>query len=162
MAELETTNQQFNVIFPEHDSRYMDQQWKDHVVPGYKANEPDQPVIRVSFNQVMEYCQRLSEKTGLNITLPTEAQWEWACRAGTDSDFWYGNMNSDFGKKENLADKTTLLFAVSGVDPKPMSANDSWYKYYIYLPKEQTVDYGCFIQVIGKLFKPNRFRLCIR
>ena len=159
MAELETTNQQFNVVFPEHDSRYMDQQWKDHVVPGYKANEPHQPVIRVSYNQVMEYCQRLSEKTGLNITLPTEAQWEWACRAGTDSDFWYGNMNSDFGTKENLADKTTLQFAVSGVDPKPMNANDPWYKYYTYLPKEENVDDGCLIQIAGKRFESNPFGL---
>lgn len=38
MAELETTNEQFNVVFPDHDSRFVDQQWKDHVVQGYPAN----------------------------------------------------------------------------------------------------------------------------
>ena len=120
MGELEVTNQQFNVIFPGHDSRFVDQQWKDHVVQGYPANKPEQPVIRVSYNDAMDYCKKLSEKTGLNITLPTEAQWEWACRAGSDQDFWYGDMNADFGKKDNLADVTTLLLAVSGIDPQPM------------------------------------------
>lgn len=159
MAELETTNEQFNVIFPNHDSRYVDQQWKDHVVQGYPANKPEQPVIRVSYNDAMEYCRQLSEKTGLNITLPTEAQWEWACRAGSDSDFWYGDMNSDFGKKENLADKTTLLFAVAGVDPKPMAPSNPWYKYYIFLPKEESVDDGNLVQVGGKVYEANPFGL---
>jgi formylglycine-generating enzyme required for sulfatase activity len=159
MAELETTNEQFNVIFPEHDSRHMDQQWKDHVVPGYPANKPDQPVIRVSYNQAMEYCKQLSAKTGLNITLPTEAQWEWACRAGSAEDFWYGDMHADFGKKENLADKTTLQFAVIGIDPQPMDKSNYWYKYYTYLPKEESVDDGSLVQVGGKVYEPNPFGL---
>ena len=159
MGELEITNQQYNVIFPEHDSRYVDQQWKDHVVQGYPANEPQQPVIRVSYNDAMEYCKKLSEKTGLKITLPTEAQWEWACRAGSDTDFWYGTKNSDFGKKDNLADKTTLLFAVAGVDPKPMSPDNPWYKYYTYLPKEESVDDGELVQIGGKKYEANPFGL---
>ena len=159
MGEMEVTNQQFNVINPDHDSRFVDQLWKDHVVQGYPANEPNQPVIRVSYNDAMEYCKKLSEKTGLNITLPTEAQWEWACRAGSNSDFWYGDMNTDFGKYENLADKTTLLFAVSGVDPKPMSPNSMWYKYYTYLPKEEGVDDGQLIQTGEKVYEANPFGL---
>ena len=60
----------------------------------YPANKPEQPVIRVSYNDAMEYCKILSQKTGLNITLPTEAQWEWACRGGSDEDFWFGNLNA--------------------------------------------------------------------
>lgn len=159
MAELETTNEQFNAIFPEHDSRHMDQQWKDHVVPGYPANRPDQPVIRVSYDQAMEYCKQLSERTGLHITLPTEAQWEWACRAGSGDDFWYGGMHSDFGKKENLADKTTLQFAVIGIDPQPMDKSNYWYKHYTYLPKEESVDDGSLVQVGGKVYEANPFGL---
>ncbi|WP_321571755.1 SUMF1/EgtB/PvdO family nonheme iron enzyme, partial [Parabacteroides goldsteinii] len=159
MGEMEITNQQFNAIYPDHDSRFVDQLWKDHVVQGYPANEPNQPVIRVNYNDAMDYCKQLSEKTGLNITLPTEAQWEWACRAGSDSDFWYGDMNTDFGKYENLADKTTLLFAVSGVDPKPMSPNSYWYKYYTYLPKEEGVDDGQLIQTGEKVYEANPFGL---
>ena len=159
MGELEVTNQQFNTIFPEHDSRYVDQQWKDHVVPGYQANKPEQPVIRVSYNDAMDYCRQLAQKTGLKITLPTEAQWEWACRGGSDQDFWYGDMNADFGKKDNLADKTTNQFAVMGVDPKPMSPASSWYKYYTFLPKAENVDDGNLIQTGGKVYEANPFGL---
>lgn len=159
MGEMEVTNQQFNVIYPDHDSRFVDQLWKDHVHQGYPANEPNQPVIRVNYNDAMEYCKQLSEKTGLNITLPTEAQWEWACRAGSNNDFWYGDMNTDFGKFENLADKTTLLFAVSGIDPQPMSPNSMWYKYYTYLPKEEGVDDGQLIQTGEKVYEANPFGL---
>ena len=157
MGELEVTNQQYNTIFPQHDSRYVDQQWKDHVVPGYPANKPEQPVIRVSYNDAMEYCKILSQKTGLNITLPTEAQWEWACRGGSDEDFWFGNLNADFGKKDNLADVTTNKFAVSGVDPQPMSPESPWYKYYTFLPKAANVDDGSLVQVGGKKYEANPF-----
>lgn len=125
MAEIEVTNEQYTVIFPEHDSRYVDQHWKDHTRPGYEANLPEQPVIRVSYEDTMAYCSKLSEQTGLNITLPTEAQWEWACRAGSDSDFWFGHMNTDFGAYENLADARLLEMAVSGIDPQPMSPDNS-------------------------------------
>ena len=159
MGELEVTNQQYNTIFPQHDSRYVDQQWKDHVVPGYPANKPEQPVIRVSYNDAMEYCKILSQKTGLNITLPTEAQWEWACRGGSDEDFWFGNLNADFGKKDNLADVTTNKFAVSGVDPQPMSPESPWYKYYTFLSKAANVDDGSLVQVGGKKYEANPFGL---
>ena len=159
MGELEVTNQQYNTIFPQHDSRYVDQQWKDHVVPGYPANKPEQPVIRVSYNDAMEYCKILSQKTGLNITLPTEAQWEWACRGGSDEDFWFGNLNADFGKKDNLADVTTNKFAVSGGDPQPMSPESPWYKYYTFLPKAANVDDGSLVQVGGKKYEANPFGL---
>ena len=159
MGELEVTNQQYNTIFPQHDSRYVDQQWKDHVVPGYPANKPEQPVIRVSYNDAMEYCKILSQKTGLNITLPTEAQWEWACRGGSDEDFWFGNLNADFGKKDNLADVTTNKFAVSGVDPQPMSPESPWYKYYTFLPKAANVDDGSLVQVGGQKYEANPFGL---
>ena len=159
MGELEVSNQQYNTIFPQHDSRYVDQQWKDHVVPGYPANKPEQPVIRVSYNDAMEYCKILSQKTGLNITLPTEAQWEWACRGGSDEDFWFGNLNADFGKKDNLADVTTNKFAVSGVDPQPMSPESPWYKYYTFLPKAANVDDGSLVQVGGKKYEANPFGL---
>lgn len=159
MAEVEVTNEQYNVINPEHDSRYVDQLWKDHTRPGYDANLPYQPVIRVSYEDAMEWCRKLSEKTGLKITLPTEAQWEWACRAGSSEAFWYGNMNADFGKFENLADATTTNFAVSGIDPQPMAHNAAWYPYYSYLPKAADVNDGYMIQSDSKKFDKNPFGL---
>ncbi|MEA5534284.1 bifunctional serine/threonine-protein kinase/formylglycine-generating enzyme family protein [Crocosphaera sp. XPORK-15E] len=54
------------------------------------------PVEQVSWNDCQEFCQKLSEKTGLTFTLPTEAQWEYACRAGTTTPFYYGEtLNTD-------------------------------------------------------------------
>ena len=159
MGEVEITNEQYNVIVPGHDSRYVDQFWKDHVNPGYPANLPHQPVIRVSYEDAMEYCRKLSEKTGLNITLPTEAQWEWACRAGSDKDFWYGDANSDFSLYENLADSQLSKKAVTGIDPQPMQKTDSWFPYYNFLPKVESVDDGSMIQVASNTYKPNPFGL---
>lgn len=48
------------------------------------------PVENVSWDAAMEFCQELSEKTGRSYTLPTEAQWEFACRAGTATPFYTG------------------------------------------------------------------------
>ena len=159
MGEIEITNEQYNVFVPEHDSRYVDQFWKDHVGPGYPANLPHQPVIRVSYEDAMSYCRKLSEKTGLNITLPTESQWEWACRAGSDKAFWYGDSNTDFSEYENLADAQLSKMAVSGVDPQPMNHDSYWFPYYNFIPKAESVDDGNMLQVASNTYKPNPFGL---
>ncbi len=159
MSELEITNEQVRALMPDHNSMYVTMLWKDHVNAGYPANDPEQPATRISQEEAMQYGEMLSTKTGMNVTLPTEAQWEWACRAGSDSDFWYGDFNTDFGKMENLADKTTLEFAVAGVDPKPMKTNNPRYKHYIFLPKEESVDDGQLIAEGGKLYDANPFGL---
>ncbi|GHT23892.1 hypothetical protein FACS189419_08400 [Planctomycetales bacterium] len=103
IAETEVTNGQYGVYDPEHDTRYLDEDGKDHIVPGYIANHPDQPVSRISFNEAEKFCEWLSKKTGKTVKIPTEAQWEWAARAGTDTPFWYGDRNADFSKFANLA-----------------------------------------------------------
>lgn len=159
MGELEVTNEQYNVFFPDHDSRYVDQQWKDHVVQGYPANLSEQPVIRVSYEDAMKFCNEMSRRTGLNVTLPTETQWEWACRAGSGTAFWFGNLDADFGSKDNLADRSTLDFAVIGIDPQPMSPEDGWYPYYTYLPKVDYVNDNCLVQTGGIRHEANPFGL---
>ncbi len=159
MSELEVSNAQMRALMPKHDSKFTDQLWKDHVVPGYDANRPEQPAIRLSYLDAENYAKLLSAKTGLKISLPTEQQWEWACRAGSDKDFWYGDSTVDFGKMENLADKTTLKFAVHGVNPQPMPPSAYKYKQYTYLPKEVNVDDGELVTVGGKRYSPNPFGL---
>lgn len=49
------------------------------------------PVERVSWEEAVEFCRRLSELTGKAVHLPTEAQWEYACRAGSTTSYYYGD-----------------------------------------------------------------------
>lgn len=120
MGRVEITNRQFARFDAAHDSRYIDQQWKDHTTPGYPANLPDQPVIRVTWHQARAFCAWLAQRTGAKVDLPTEAQWEWACRAGTDSAFSFGGQDVDFSLFTNLADYSLTAFAVRGVNPQPI------------------------------------------
>lgn len=159
MAETELTNEQYNVIFPKHDSRYIAQFWKDHVQPGYPANRPKQPVIRISWNEAMDYCNKLSGRTGLNITLPTEVQWEWACRAGSDNDMWYGSFDTNFANYDNMADSQLSNMAVSGVDPTPMPHHWNEFKWYNFIPKDSTVDDRNMIVADVAKYQPNPWGL---
>jgi formylglycine-generating enzyme required for sulfatase activity len=64
----------------------------------------DQPVC-VSLKEATEFCRWLSEKTGLTVRLPSEAEWEYACRAGTQTRFFWGDAEEEAGKYANVADK---------------------------------------------------------
>ena len=50
----------------------------------------NRPVERVSWYDAVEFCARLSQKTGSSYRLPSEAEWEYACRAGTTTPFYFG------------------------------------------------------------------------
>jgi formylglycine-generating enzyme required for sulfatase activity/tRNA A-37 threonylcarbamoyl transferase component Bud32 len=50
----------------------------------------NRPVERVSWNDATEFCQKLSKKTGRDYRLPSEAEWEYACRGGTTTPFYFG------------------------------------------------------------------------
>jgi len=50
------------------------------------------PVEGVSWDDAVEFCARLSAHSGQLYTLPSEAQWEYACRAGTESPFYFGDL----------------------------------------------------------------------
>ena len=57
--------------------------------PGFEQS-PRHPVVGVSWHDAVAYCQWLSKKTGKIYRLPSEAEWEYACRAGTKTPFWWG------------------------------------------------------------------------
>jgi formylglycine-generating enzyme required for sulfatase activity len=50
------------------------------------------PVETVTWEEAKEFCERLSRKTGREYRLPTEAEWEYACRAGTSTPFHFGEI----------------------------------------------------------------------
>jgi formylglycine-generating enzyme required for sulfatase activity len=71
-----------------------------HPDPVSKLNDAERflgherPVVNVSWAEAMEFCRRLSLRTGKHYTLPSEAQWEYACRAGTTTPFHFGETIS--------------------------------------------------------------------
>lgn len=156
MSTTEITNEQFRTLFPEHDSRYIGQTWKDHTTPGYAANRPKQPVVRVSWDHAVAFCKKVGEINNCNVSLPSETQWEWAARAGSSTAFWFGSQSSDFGQYENLADSTLVDWAVIGVNPRPMSPQEPIRKFWDYLPKMVQVKDGKLIssEVAGYLPNP--------
>lgn len=120
MGATEITMAQLQQFDPKFENGVYDKHYKDQVSRGYFVNGPDFPAIRVTWEQANAYCAWLSKRVGKNVRLPTEAQWEWACRAGTTTPMNYGDFNADFSKAENLADYTLIEMAVDGVDPKPI------------------------------------------
>ena len=127
-------------------------------VRGFPVNDPEQPVVRVSWQQAMAFCDWLSRKTGREFALPTEAQWEYACRAGTASPFFYGDLDTDFSPYANLADATLREFVChpykKSRDPL---ANAS--KYDDWIPKDDRFNDGGFLSDGVGNYRPNAWGL---
>ena len=139
MATTEISLEQYQQFDAQHANGYYDMHGKDQVKPGYLMDFPQLPAIRVSWNEAMAFCRWLSNKTGKKVTLPTEAQWEWAARAGTNSPLWYGDLNTDFSKLANLGDVSLKKLAVDGIDPQPIPNPG---KNVDFVPKDERFDDG--------------------
>ncbi len=85
---------------------------------------PDRPVESVSWHDAIEFCRRLSKHTRRNYTLPSEAQWEYACRAGSTTPFHFGE---------------TLTTELANYDGNYTYGHDPKGTY-----REQTTDVGSF------------------
>jgi len=120
MGATEVTLRQYRQFDRDYLNGVYDMHYKDQCHRGYYMNDMDFPVIRVSWHKAMAFCEWLSQKTGRKVSLPSEAQWEWACRAGTDTPLSYGDLDADFSPHANLADLTVRRMAVKGVNPRPI------------------------------------------
>ena len=63
----------------------------------YVKEGPDYAASYVSWDDAVAYCKKLSEKEGKTYRLPTEAEWEYACRAGTETRWSFGDDEKDLG-----------------------------------------------------------------
>jgi len=112
LGTVEVTNRQYAAFAPTHDSAYISMTNKDQSRRGHPVNGPDQPAVRVTWHDAEAFCRWLSQRTGRRFRLPTEAEWEWACRAGSDAPFSFGTSETDFSPFANLADRTLEKLAL--------------------------------------------------
>ncbi len=89
MGKYEITQAQYKAIMGSNPSNFKGEK---------------RPVEQVSWDEAVEFCKKLSQKTGKTYRLPSEAEWEYACRAGTTTPFYFGetittdlvNYNGDY------------------------------------------------------------------
>jgi formylglycine-generating enzyme required for sulfatase activity len=77
MGVYEVTRAQYDAVMETHSA----------------GDRTNRPAASVSWRQATNFCGRLSAKTGRNVRLPTEAEWEYACRAGTTTVWSFGNLD---------------------------------------------------------------------
>ena len=86
LGKYEVTNTQYRQFKPSHDSGDYE---------GNSLNGDTQPVVRVTWNDATAFAEWLSAKTGKTFRLPTEAEWEYAARAGTKTARYWGDDDAN-------------------------------------------------------------------
>ena len=114
--EYDPTKTQRGDAFEGRDPKYS---WSN---PGFKQRE-DHPVLNVTWNDAVQMCDWLSRKEGKKYRLPTEAEWEYACRAGTRTRYHGGQETESLLKVANTFDVDTeknwpqwKVYALNGKD----------------------------------------------
>ncbi|MBX3746859.1 MAG: SUMF1/EgtB/PvdO family nonheme iron enzyme [Verrucomicrobiae bacterium] len=160
MARFETSNRQFRTFHPSHESRTEDRHGYQFGITGHDQDHPDQPAVRVSWNDALAFTQWLSHRTGLPLHLPTEAQWEWAARAGSDQPFWFGPLHADFSPHANLGDAMLAQFAGDPyVQDRAKAAFLNPNRYDNWIPQDARFNDGGFVtEPVGR-YLPNPWGL---
>jgi formylglycine-generating enzyme required for sulfatase activity len=161
MARTEVVNAHFKAFHSEHESRTEDRHGYQFGVMGYDQDQPRQPAVRVSWYEAMAFCAWLSQKSGRKITLPSEAQWEWACRAGADTPFWWGGLEADYTGCANLGDRKLQEFAADTALDNYTSARPmvNPNRYDDWIPHDNRFNDGGFVTEPAGRYKPNPWGL---
>jgi len=84
--------------------------------PSVFQDTPDLPVDSVSWEQATAFCQRVTDQSGLRVRLPSEAEWEYACRAGSNTDFFFGPWGPFLDETEILPEARRALYDFAWFD----------------------------------------------
>ncbi|WP_461146296.1 SUMF1/EgtB/PvdO family nonheme iron enzyme [Spirosoma pulveris] len=117
MSATEVTNAQYERFRPDHKAL----RGKN----GF-SKEDDEAVVFISYTEAVAFCDWLSRKEGKSYRLPTEAEWEYACRAGTVSNFWTGNVLPQTFQKSQKTDRNPIVVSlkVGQAPPNPWGLYD--------------------------------------
>lgn len=128
IGETEVTNLQYHWFDPTHDSRLETGDFLQFSVEerGYPVDGDLQPVVRVSWLDAVAFCEHVGGRLGLEGRLPTAAEWEWACRAGSAGPFWWGGPDGDFTPFANLADAKLRMVDTYAPWALPSGAIGPW------------------------------------
>jgi sulfatase modifying factor 1 len=121
-------------VFAGRSPRYS---WRD---PGFPQGD-DHPVVNVTWNDANAMAEWLSRTEGRRYRLPTEAEWEYACRAGTRTRYHSGDDPRSLARVANVFDRET-----AAIWPHPASVRPAW------------SDGHAFTAPVGR-FAPNAFGL---
>ncbi len=159
MSELEIGNDIYALYDPVHDTRYYDEHGKDQAVPGYIGNHGAQPVARISWLEAQAFCEWMSGKIGKKVVLPTEAQWEWAARAGTDTPFYYGELDAEFSGLANLSDHTRLFTKTGWDGGSKIHVRRSYDPEHHFPLRDDRSDDGCLATNYAGSYRANAWGL---
>jgi len=91
----------------------------------FEGETDEHPVVKVSWDDAIKFCEWLSKKEGITYDLPTEAEWEYCCRAGTTTKYSFGDDAAKLGQyawHEDNAEQTT--HPVGQLEPNPWGLYD--------------------------------------
>ncbi|MDO4571257.1 MAG: formylglycine-generating enzyme family protein, partial [Planctomycetia bacterium] len=102
------------------------------------------PVEQVSWNDCVKFCEKISELSGLKIQLPTEAQWEYACRAGTMGAYagnlgsmaWYDSNSG--GRTHEVKTKQPNAWGLYDMHGNVWEWCSDWYGEYVESPTSKS------------------------
>jgi formylglycine-generating enzyme required for sulfatase activity len=119
---------------------------------GFDGQTNDHPVVNVSWNDCVAFCKWLSRKEGKIYRLPTEAEWEYSCRGGTNTRFWHGDDAERLSASDNVGDASTEVIRKKRFE-KEGAGYEPW-PYYL-----KSSDGYAFSSPADALFLTNPFKL---